>query len=83
MTDKELFQQAEKLSANSTNLWNVINYLDAINRAQIVGDNFSVSYFLDSDHLDTISENLQNIARALLKVSNVICPDEFDSSEVD
>ncbi|MBS0954700.1 hypothetical protein [Lactiplantibacillus plantarum] len=83
MTDKELFQQSEKLEANSTNLWNVINYLDAINRAQIVGDNFSVTYFLNSDHLDTLSENLQNIARALTKVSNVICPDEFDSSEVE
>ncbi|WP_076635042.1 hypothetical protein [Lactiplantibacillus plantarum] len=81
MTDKELFQQAKKLEVAWNSLKVSINALSVASVIVNYDDEWS-SYFFQSQEASDLEDNLLNIANVMLKVSNVICPNDFDSSEV-
>lgn len=82
MTDKELFQQSEKLAQAWESLKVSIDSLAMANTIKQY-DSQWCHYFFESQQASNIENNLLNIANIMLSVSNVICPDDFDSSEVD
>lgn len=75
MTNKELVEQAEKLSTARDNLKMAIDYLDMVSASVNQGNVWAGQLFFKDNRAGNVVENMQNVADSILAVSNDICPE--------
>ena len=75
MTNEELLEQAKELTRAWESLKVSIDFLDAMN-AITKKDSSWCHCFFNSPQSSDLEDNLLNIAKTMVKVSNAICPGE-------
>ncbi|WP_076655363.1 hypothetical protein [Lactiplantibacillus plantarum] len=76
MTNKELVEQAKKLSTAHDNLKMAIDYLDMVSASVNQGNVWAGQLFFKNNRAENVVENMQNVADSILTVSNDICPED-------
>jgi hypothetical protein len=76
LTGEYIFQKATELTTLHEQVTLITNYLDTVVLSVSQGDEFAGAYFLKSNALSDVVDNLQTISDKLVKISNSLCVNE-------
>lgn len=75
MKDNELYENAEQLRKQHTQLSVAQHSLTRLTVAKQTGDWFTIKYIIQTGELDDLVDLIDDIKTEVLRVSNEICPD--------
>lgn len=80
MTNKELLEQASKLTELAEQLEIIHLFIDCLETDRIKGDTFSYKFHMSKGSIGKIGDNLENIQKKIEEVSDCICPDDVEAA---
>lgn len=81
ITEEYIFDKATKLTEISESMELITNILDLVVCSVNSGDQFTAPYFLKAGGLSNVIDNLGNINRKIVEISNDLCVDEIEGQK--